>query len=206
MSLFERFNTEDITVIVSELLVATAESSDPLLDGSIQEVLSTLRDRLKMDVVFVSEIIDGKRVFRFVDTRGHAPVLRPGDSNPLEETFCQRIVDGRLPGLIHDVGALPAGAIPPLPFRIGAHLSTPIVLKDGTAYGTLCCFSEAPNLALQEDDLKTLRHCAKLVARKVELAKVMGITEAPPEWQLEPIAAAQASSMWAVPSKRSGSV
>lgn len=205
MSIFDRFRNDDITVIVSELLIATADSTDPLLDGSIQEVLRALRDRLKMDVVFVSELIDGKRVFRFVDTRGHAPELRPGDSNPLEETFCQRIIDGRLPSLIHNVAVLPVGAVPPLPFRIGAHLSTPIMLTDGSAYGTLCCFSEAPNMALQEDDLKTLRHCASLVARKIELAKSRGVKEPPPDWTIEQPAVEYRSSVWALPSRRSAS-
>lgn len=175
MSISPRSSNDELTVIVSELLIATAESTDPLLDESIQELLRALRDRLKMDVVFVSEFINGKRVFRFVDTRGHAAELRAGDSNPLEETFCQRIVDGRLPSLIRNTASLPAGAVPPLPFRIGAHLSTPVMLNDGSAYGTLCCFSEAPNMTLQEDDLRTLQHCASLLAHKIDLAKSRGI-------------------------------
>jgi hypothetical protein len=205
MSIFERFGSDDISVIVSELLIATAESADPLLDSSIHEVLGALRFRMKMDVVFVSEFVNGKRVFRFVDTRGKGPELRPGDSNPLEETFCQRIVDGRLPSLIKNVAALPAGAVPPLPFRLGAHLSTPIMLSDGSAYGTLCCFSEAPNLELQEDDLKTLRHCASLVARKIDLAKARGVKELPPDWKAQQMVDEYQSSVWGIPSRPSSS-
>lgn len=200
MSMFQQYAKEDITVIISELLVATADSSDPLIDGSVNEVLRTMLVRMNMDVVFVSEFVEGKRVFRFVDTRGRAPELRAGESNPLEETFCQRIVDGRLPGLIRDVGELPAGVAPPAPFRIGTHLSTPIVLKTGQTYGTLCCFSAAPNPALREADLNTLRLCASLVARKLELAQSQGVQEPPPDWQLEPTERYE-SKVWMEPSR-----
>jgi hypothetical protein len=92
----------------------------------VRQVLRMLRERLDMDVVFVSEFIDGKRVFRFVNTREGAPQIKPGESNPLEESVCQRIVDGRVPELVQDLGAIPADRLPAMPFRVGAHLSTPI--------------------------------------------------------------------------------
>lgn len=193
------WNTDDVSVVISELLIATADSSDALIDGSVNEVLRLLRERLKLDVVFVSEFVDGRRVFRFVDRSGHSPVIRPGASNPLEETFCQRVVDGRLPGLITDASALPPTAdVPPLPFSIGAHLSTPIVLTDGRTYGTLCCFSMAPNPSLRDKDLQTLRHCAALVARKLEHAEAKGLREPTPNWSLDPIDAPP-SAVWKLP-------
>lgn len=182
-----RFDTDDISVIISELLVATADSSDALLDDTVSEVLRMLRERLKLDVVFVAEFVDGRRVFRFVDQNGRAPELRPGDGNPVEESFCLRVVDGRLPGLIADAAALPATLdVPPVPFRVGGHLSTPIVLSTGRIYGTLCCFSTAPSPQLRERDLTTLRHCAQLVARKLELTDRTGAPVPPAEWSLEP--------------------
>ena len=186
MSHFDRFHGEDLTVIVSELLVATADHADPLLDSTVGEVLRSLRERLALDVVFVSEFTEGRRIFRYVDRAARAPALRPGDSGPLEESFCIRMVDGRLPGLIHDAAALPANLdVPPVPFRVGGHLSVPIVLADGSTYGTLCCFSTAPRPDLRQKDLETLRLCASLVVRKLELVKRVGL--AAPDWQLEPI-------------------
>ncbi len=199
MNVFRQFEMDDVSVVISELLIATADSSDALLDGSVNEVLRMLRERMSLDVVFVSEFVDGQRVFRFVDRSNSAPALHAGDSNPLEETYCQRVVDGRLPELIQDVAALPRGTdLPPLPFSIGAHLSTPVVLKGGRAYGTLCCFSSAPNPQLRERDLQTLRHCAQLVARKLDLADAQGIKEPPPGWALEPMKAYE-SKVWMLP-------
>jgi len=169
----------DLTVSVSELMIATADGGDEALDQAVPEVLRLLRQRLGMDVVFVSEFVDGQRVFRFVDRSPDAPPLAVGDGNPLEESFCQRIVDGRLPEAIPDVSALPPSlGLPPIPFTVGAHLSTPIVLSDGSVYGTLCCFSRRPDDDLRQQDLSTLRLCARLVARKMELAR-----SEPATWQ-----------------------
>lgn len=194
MNLFEqRFGSRELEVVISDLLVATAESSDALLDDSVSQVLRMLRESMGMDVVFVSEFVDGRRVFRFVGAAGSAP-LRPGESSPLEETYCQRVVDGRMPELVKDVARWPdAAALPPTPLKVGAHLSTPIVLSSGETYGTLCCFSATPNEALRLRDLTTLRHCAQLVARKLEATRgarerAMQDTEImAPDWALEPI-------------------
>lgn len=164
------FNPDDLSVKVSELLVATADGSDDMLDSGVQEVLALLRDRLKMDVVFVSEFIDGQRVFRYVETPPEQPVIAVHGSDPLEASWCQRVIDGRLPELVPDVAKLPGQTradLPMPPFPIGTHLSTPILMKDGQVYGTLCCFSFSPHEAVQQRDLKNLKSVAMLVAQKI---------------------------------------
>jgi GAF domain-containing protein len=180
------FHPEDLTIKVSELLVATADASDELLDGAVSEVLALLRERLKMDVVFVSEFVDGERVFRYVDTERDRAMISPGDSNPLEETWCQRVVDGRIPELIPNVQAFPGKAqLPSTPFHIGTHISTPVLLGDGHVYGTLCCFSFSPHESIQERDLKNLKSVAILVARKIDKAHAQA--EAEKKKKAEPV-------------------
>jgi GAF domain-containing protein len=179
------FEATDFSVLVSDLLVATSDSADASIDAAVPEVLTLLRQKLKMDVVFVSEFVGGKRVFRHVESGAGAPQLPVGYSNPLEESYCQRVVDGRLPEIMPDASAHPGTqSLPKPPFRVGAHLSTPIMLGNGQAYGTLCCFSTQPNPMLQQRDLDNLRHCAKLVARKVEIARER---KADPDWALKPM-------------------
>jgi hypothetical protein len=187
MEHLEDFRDDELSVTISELLVATADSSDPLLDDSVSKLLNAMRSRMEMDVVFVSEFVDGRRMFRYVDAAPDAPPVEAGASNPLEESVCQRVVEGRVPELVRDLASLPAEQLPELPFRVGAHLSTPIVLKDKRVYGTLCCFSAAPREELVQADLDKLRMCATLVARKVDLSQARGITEPPPDWKLEPM-------------------
>ena len=201
MEHLEPFRDDELSVIISELLVATADSSDPLLDDSVTDLLHAMRKRMEMDVVFVSEFIDGRRMFRYVEAAPHAPGIRAGDSNPAEESVCQRVVEGRVPELVADLGALPAEQLPEMPFRVGAHLSTPIVLNDKRVYGTLCCFSAAPRPDLVRADLDKLKMCATLVARKVQLSEARGVVEPPPDWKLEPMDTYQ-SPTWQKASSR----
>lgn len=195
MEHLDPFRDDELTVVISELLVATAESSDPLLDDSVSELLHAMRLRMQMDVVFVSEFVDGRRMFRHVDAAEGAAGIEAGGSSPAEESVCQRIVEGRVPELVRNLSALPPEQLPPLPFPIGAHLSTPIVLQDKRVYGTLCCFSAAPRPDLVQADLDKLRLCATLVARKIQLSQARGVKEPPPDWQLEPMARYE-SSVW----------
>lgn len=154
---------------LSRLAIATAERSDTDIHRSVGEVLQLVRDHLHMDVVFVSRFENGRRVFRYVEQDPARPLLRVGHSDPLEMSLCQRVVDGRMPELVRDVARLPdIDALPPLPFRVGAHLSTPLVLGNGEIYGTFCCFSFAPDETLTERDLKRLRMASEMTARLID--------------------------------------
>jgi len=175
-------------VRVSELLVATPDHSDALISGAVPEVLRQLREHLRMDVVFASEFCDGRRVFRRVETGPTGRVIEVGQSEPLEQSFCQRVIDGRLPQLVNDVAALPDFAdLPPTPFPIGAHLSTPVVLADGRIYGTLCCFSFALNPDLKERDLNKLRMSARLTAKRIDEQRAREADKAMAGWTLEQV-------------------
>lgn len=170
----EPLDLQALEVSISELLVATADGHDPALDKRITDVLLMLRKQLRMDVVFVSEFVDGRRVFRFVD--GGTPLgLEAGDSAPLEQSYCQAVVQGRLPELVTDAAPFVVnGSVPEVGITVGAHLSTPVVLSDGRVYGTVCCFSTSPKPEMQDNALACLRQCARLVARKVDLEQQPG--------------------------------
>lgn len=178
----------DLHVTVSELMVATADQSDEMLDKVITDVLKTLRDRMKMDVVFCSEFVDGRRVFRQVATSKERPIVAVGASDLLEESWCHRVVDGRLPRFMADAKADPVASelLKRLPFPIGTHISTPIVLKSGEIYGTLCCFSFSPKANPNPQDLKTLEMTAKLTAMRLDGRNVMPAPEEVPAWDLKP--------------------
>ncbi len=168
-AMFEQgFDANDINVNIAEMLVATADDSDDLVDQAVRDVLRLLRERLNMDVIFVAEFVDGQRVFRQVNSRHPPCLLTEGQGNPLEESWCQRVADGRLPEYIPQVAALPKQGLPKIPFEIGTHLSTPIRLADGQIYGTLCCFSFGTSQTVQLRDLKNLQFTAQLLARKLQ--------------------------------------
>lgn len=151
-------------------VVATAGiGADEPAGEVLVRLLRAAREHLGMDVAFVSEFVDGERVFRHVDAGAPGPV-RVGGSDPLDESYCQRVVDGRLPGLIRDARDHPAAvelsATATLP--VGAHLSVPLVLSDGRVYGTFCCFGHAADHSLTERDLGVVRMFADVAREYLE--------------------------------------
>lgn len=137
---------------------------------SLARMLQAIRKHMGMDVAFISEFKEGRRIFRHVEHGDTRLRLEPGASDPLEDSYCQRVVDGRLPELIPDActnaEALRLPATRALP--VGAHLSVPIRLSDGRVYGSFCCFSHAANPTLTERDLHVMRVFADLAADQIE--------------------------------------
>lgn len=136
----------------------------------MQGLLKTIRKHLGMDVAFLSKFMHGRRVFRCVDSScGNHPV-KAGGSDLLEESYCQRIVDGRLPQLMVDASLNPVALELPVTttLPVGAHISVPIKFSDGRIYGTFCCFSHEANHTLTERDLGVMYVFADLAARHIE--------------------------------------
>jgi len=154
---------------LARLLIATPDGGDPLVDPTVTGLLGLIREHLGMDVVFVSEFLDGANVFRRVACEADTQAMQEGDRYPLADSFCQRVVDGRLPRLVKDVAALdPSGAMQRYKFNVGAYVGVPITLADGTLYGMLCCFGFAPNPALGPRELARLEMAARLMARLLD--------------------------------------
>lgn len=136
----------------------------------LQRSLNAIRTHLGMEVAFISEFADGRRYFRQVDARDGNNIVQIGNSDPAEESYCLRVVDGRLPELMTDArqnaeaSTLPATHALP----VGAHLSVPIRLSDGKVYGTFCCFSHTADDSLTNRDLAMMRVFAELVAEQIE--------------------------------------
>jgi GAF domain-containing protein len=153
------------------LLVATADHGDAALDNSVREVLALLRRKMVMDVVFVSKFEGGRRVIKLVDAAPGVEAPQAGQSDPVEESWCHQIVNGRLPQFIADAAPLIAsGQAPPTPHEIGSHLSVPVVLKSGEVFGTLCAFAFHVNDEVSLRDVWRLRAVAELIARRIEPA------------------------------------
>ncbi|MFC3688658.1 EAL domain-containing protein [Aquipuribacter hungaricus] len=140
-------------------------------DDCVELVLAGLRQRLGFDVAFVGQFRDGNRVVEAVDSDPEdASILEAGLSEPLEQSYCARVADGRLPEFVHDARAQPA--VQDLPatrgLPVGTHLSVPIRYSDGDVYGTLCGFTQTPDPGIRERDLGVMRLVARLLARYLE--------------------------------------
>ncbi|MEQ9814926.1 MAG: EAL domain-containing protein [Azospirillaceae bacterium] len=135
----------------------------------IGRALRTVREHLGMEVAYLSEFVDDRAVFQYVDAPGAEHLIKVGDSHALEDIYCRHILEGRLPELIADTAKEPAAMALPITraVPIGAHLSIPVRLSNGGAYGMFCCLSSRANPSLNERDLATMRIFADLVARQV---------------------------------------
>ncbi|MDR7279272.1 sensor domain-containing phosphodiesterase [Catenuloplanes atrovinosus] len=148
----------------SPLLTLDAPVPDAVTDA-LQQVLQVVRRRLGMDVAFIAEFVGDRRVFRWVDAADPVPGLSPGLGDPLDETYCQRIADGRLERVVPDTASDPVARALPITDQlgIGNYLGTPLRLSTGELYGTLCCFSSTPDRTLNGRDLDYLNDVAEIV-------------------------------------------
>lgn len=160
-----------LAAITSDYAVATADSFSHPRHKPLSEFLARVRDALGMDVAFVSQFVEDRRVFRVVNVAPHSTLpLVAGQADPLVDSYCKRIVEGRLPGAIPDALASPETRDLAITQRlqIGAYLSVPIVLKDGSVYGTLCCFSHVARPGLGESEILGLQDVANVIAAGID--------------------------------------
>ncbi|QGZ32125.1 EAL domain-containing protein [Stutzerimonas stutzeri] len=154
----------------SPLKVAGDDRSELSIDEVLSEALHAVRAHLRMDVAFIGEFREGLRVFRHIEGSHRSMALTVGEGGPLEESYCQRIIDGRLPELIRDAPEFKeALALPETrSIPIGAHMSVPIRFSDGSLYGTFCCFSRQADQSLDDTDLGAMRLFARFAGGLLE--------------------------------------
>ena len=105
----------------------------------IADLLTTAKDSLHLSVAFLSRL-DGTTQHLEVVESSVPFLFKEGATQKQETSFCQAILDGKLPAVIPDVKKfpeamkLPASRIP----RIRSYVSVPVVLSDGSLYGTFC--------------------------------------------------------------------
>lgn len=139
-------------------------------DELIRCAVDLARTCLGMEVGFVTEFRNGVRIFRHVESvEGYVPV-KPGDYDPLDQSYCQRIADGTMPALVEDTYDYPELRAMPVTHLLGirAHAGVPIRFSDGAVFGTFCCYSRNPAASLGAFDLGMLHKFASLVGELLE--------------------------------------
>lgn len=148
-------------------LFATNEATE---GGVVARALQAVRQHLGLQVAYVSEFVGNDSVFRVVDAPGLAHLVKPGDVRSLDDVYCRHILEGRLPELIPDTSAEPVAASMPITSAvpIGAHVSVPIRLSNGTVYGMFCCLGPQADPTLNLRDLGMMKAFAELAAFEIE--------------------------------------
>ncbi|EYR64356.1 diguanylate phosphsdiesterase [Actinotalea ferrariae CF5-4] len=138
-------------------------------DQQVAELLRTARDALGLSVAFLSRLDGTTQHLEVVDSA--IPfVFREGLQLAQETSFCQAILDGRLPAVIPDVRDFPAAmALPAARFpRLRSYVSVPVTLSDGTLYGTFCATGLSSDKGLTKRDKALMEVLASAAAVVLE--------------------------------------
>jgi len=144
-------------------------SGEPSSETTLQRLLELACTRLDMDIAVVGEFAGAHEIVRAAagDTEGFGMAL--GAAVPLEETYCQRVADGRLSGVVRDAAA--DDRVRDLPITaeagIGAYVGVPVTMADGALYGFLCCMGKDARPTLDERDRKFLEVLARIAAEQL---------------------------------------
>jgi GAF domain-containing protein len=138
--------------------------------GPIEHMLRDVREALHMDIVFVSQFSEDQLVFRALEGDAESFGWQEGESFPIDESYCKRVLDGRIPRVVPDA----KGEDVTKDLRvtgeadIGSYCAVPLVLSDGRPYGTLCCVSHEPDPQLRESDLRIMERTARWLVDHLE--------------------------------------
>lgn len=154
------------SAIVEHLLLKTAPPGANLL----QHALRTIRSQLGMEVAFVSEFTEGERLIHRVDVSPGTTSVKVGQRDPLEATYCQRIMDGRIPALLQDTSQSAEASNLPITqsWSIRSYLGVPIMRKSGDLFGTFCCFTSIADKTLNERDVQLMQLFATFLSGLLE--------------------------------------
>ena len=140
------------------------------MPGNIEDMLREVRETLNMDVAFVSQFTEDQLVFRAIEGDAESFGWREGEGFPIDESYCKRVLDGRIPRVVPNAKREDATKDLRVTTEadIGSYAAVPLVLSDGRLYGTLCCLSHEPDPWLRERDLGLMERTARWLVEQLE--------------------------------------
>ena len=135
----------------------------------ITGLLKLAQTETQMDVAILGEICDGREVVRQLAGDGGSFGLNPGASMPIEDTYCHRLLTGRLSNVVADAHAneqvrdleITRAA------RVGAYIGVPLTGQDARLY-VLCCLAHEQKPQLGGRDVRFLRDLGQAVLAALE--------------------------------------
>jgi GAF domain-containing protein len=141
----------------------------PTTPQNIDDALELVRDLLGMDVAYISRLGEHEQeILRLVgDSDGVG--VHEGMVVPRADTYCQRMLDGRISNTIED-----ARSEPELQNIAGptAYVGVPVELHDGELLGTLCAASGQPHPRLADRDVRFMHVLARVLAAEFDRAEL----------------------------------
>lgn len=153
---------------------AAAVQDAPGLDAcptdAIREIVTVAKRLLNTDVAYLARIDDDTQVFQTLAGDSNSFGIAEGNVLDLASTYCQRMLEHRIPNSVPAV--TDHAELAALPFtaqaQIGAYLGVPVRLTNGHIYGTLCAINHVPAPHLADTDLGVMHSFAGLIANHIE--------------------------------------
>jgi EAL domain-containing protein (putative c-di-GMP-specific phosphodiesterase class I) len=134
----------------------------------IANLLSAAKSSLGLSLAFLSRM-DGVTQHLEVVENTSAADLRDGGTQPQEMSLCQAIMDGQLPPVIQNLGDFPVTiGLPAADLGICSYVSVPVVLSDGSVYGTFCAAGFGSGHDLTDRDRALMEVLAQAAAMLIE--------------------------------------
>lgn len=133
------------------------------------DLLRTAKDSLGLSLTFLSRL-DGTTQHLEVVESSYPLLFKDGATQPQATSLCQAILDGKLPPVIPQITKepearrLPAARWP----RIRSYVSVPVVLSDGSLYGTFCAAGFTSDKGLTKRDKSLMDVLARAAAVVIE--------------------------------------
>jgi hypothetical protein len=135
----------------------------------ITELLRLAHTETQMDVAILGEVCGGREVVRHLAGDGGSFGLHPGASMPIEDTYCHRLLTGRISNVVADAQAneqvrdleITRAA------QVGAYIGVPLTGLDARLY-VLCCLAHEQRPRLGGQDLRFLRDLGQAVLSALE--------------------------------------
>lgn len=123
----------------------------------------------EMDVAVLGEVCDEREVVRLAAGDLRSFGLASGASMPIEDTYCQRLLTGRLSNYVPDAQAdeqlrdleITRAA------RVGAYLGVPLTALDARLY-VLCCLAHEQRPQLGQRDVLFLRGLGETILARLQ--------------------------------------
>ncbi|MBV9212786.1 MAG: ATP-binding protein [Actinobacteria bacterium] len=174
----------------------------------IERILETARDMLGMDIAYFSQLTSEEQVIHKVTGDSDPFGFDEGTRVPIEQTYCQRMLNDRIRPVVPDARAEPnLGDLVDAPdSRVPtAYVGVPLQLSSGHVYGTLCCASREARSDLDERDVSFMRVLGRMLTDAIEhpslLERAVEATAAP-KVQVERDGGVARIALWLVASPK----
>jgi diguanylate cyclase (GGDEF)-like protein len=133
-------------------------------DSAARSVLSYLHQHLGFQLWMVTRTEGEDWIMLQVEDHGYG--VAEGSVFCWSDSFCSRMVKGDGPRIAPQANSVPAYIEAPIgkQVSIGAYVGIPIVLSDGSLFGTLCAIDPEPQSEAIHEKLPTIELLAKLLS------------------------------------------